>query len=523
MKERVVNAVVLLVLLAVVLTAGAPVARADIVDGKLVLHTRSRPTEVGFEDVPTIVYKTVEWDPKKTAIIICDVWDTMKCEIVADRVAELAPRINEVVTVARQQGVLIVHAPSGTMDFYKGTQQRARCTDAPAVETQVPLRWNKLDPEREGPLPIDDSDGGWEGPVAEGPAPQSRQHPAIEIAQEDAIGDGPDVYYLLRQRGIENVIVTGVHTNMCVLGRPFGIRQLASLSMNVLLLRDLTDSLYNPEMPPQVSHYRGTDLVIEHIEKYWCPTVTSTDFVNRPPFRFKGDSRPHAVFIVSDDHYGADKTLPRFAQQLRETYDIHCTILHGEGKHEVPLVATLQDADVLVVFVRRLGLPEEQLRAIQDYVNAGGPTIGMRTASHAFTMNFRDTPGFEVPEGRAEWREFDACVLGGNYNNHAANELGTDVAFAQGAEGHPILRGVTPTRWHSTGSLYYVAPVKDDATVLMTGSIPDRTEPLLWTRRHNGGRVVYMGLGHPNDFDQPQFRKLLTNTIFWAMGEDVPE
>ncbi len=492
---------------------------ADIDDGKLVLHTRSRPTEVGSEEPPAIVYRTVEWDPAKTAIIICDVWNTMKCKIPADRVAELAPRINEVVSAARERGVLIIHAPSGTLAPYEGTEPRARCVEAPAVETPVPLQWNCLNEEREAPLPIDDSDGGWEGPFEKDARPQSQQHPALKVAKEDAVGDSSDVYYLLEQRGIENVILTGVHTNMCVLGRPFGIRQLTYLGKNVLLLRDLTDSLYNPAMPPGVSHYRGTDLVVEHIEKYWCPTITSTDFIAKPPFRFEGDARPHVVFIVSDDHYGADKTLPRFAQQLREERNLHCTVLHGEGKHEAPLVETLEDADAVVVFVRRLGLPEEQLRAIQAYVNGGGALIGMRTANHAFTMKFRAAPGFKPPEGRAEWREFDAEILGGNYNNHGPNELGTDVAIVPGAEDHPILKGVAPAQWHSVGSLYYVAPVKDDAEVLLTGSIPDRTEPLMWTREHNGGKVVYLGLGHPTDFDTPQFRTLLTNTIFWAMAD----
>jgi hypothetical protein len=148
-------------LTAVVLIGITSIANADIVDGKLVLHTRSRPTEVSSQESPEIVYQTIEWEPKKTAIIICDVWDTMKCKIPADRVAELAPRINEVVSAARKEGVLIVHAPSGTMDFYKGTPARQRCVDAPKVETAVPLKWNKLEPSREAPLPIDNSDGGW--------------------------------------------------------------------------------------------------------------------------------------------------------------------------------------------------------------------------------------------------------------------------------------------------------------------------------------------------------------------------
>ncbi|MCF6287089.1 MAG: cysteine hydrolase family protein, partial [Candidatus Hydrogenedentes bacterium] len=259
------------------------------------LHTRSRieaakwvPPETHTKvPMPTptgnyvIEYKTAIWEGEKTAIVVCDMWNTMRNKIPADRVAEMAPRMNEVLKAARAKGVLIIHAPSGNTDFYDGTPQRARCANAPVVETDPPLQWNYLNEEREGALPIDDSDNGWEGPLLDG-RPQTRQHPAIEIAEADAVGDGKEVYYLLKQRGIENVILLGVHTNMCVLGRPFGIRQLTYLGMNVMLMRDLTDSLYNPAMAPKVSHHRGTELVLEHIEKHWCPTITSTDFLGKP-------------------------------------------------------------------------------------------------------------------------------------------------------------------------------------------------------------------------------------------------
>jgi hypothetical protein len=74
---------------------------------------------------------------------------------------------------------------------------------------------------------------------------------------------------------------------MCVLGRPFGIRQLVTVGKNVVLLRDMTDTMYNPEKRPQVNHFAGTDLVVEHVEKYWCPSILSTDLTGKPPFRFK--------------------------------------------------------------------------------------------------------------------------------------------------------------------------------------------------------------------------------------------
>jgi len=83
--------------------------------------------------------------------------------------------------------------------------------------------------------------------------------------------------------GIKNIVIMGVHTNMCVLGRPFGIRAMVRLGRNVVLARDLTDAMYDPRQPPHVSHARGTELVVEHVEKYWCPSILSDDLVQVVP------------------------------------------------------------------------------------------------------------------------------------------------------------------------------------------------------------------------------------------------
>ena len=64
----------------------------------------------------------------------------------------------------------------------------------------------------------------------------------------DAISDsGVEIWNLLEQRGIDNVILLGVHANMCVLGRPFGLRQMAKNGKNAVLMRDMTDTMYNPK------------------------------------------------------------------------------------------------------------------------------------------------------------------------------------------------------------------------------------------------------------------------------------
>jgi putative membrane-bound dehydrogenase-like protein len=237
--------------------------------------------------------KALNWDSKKTALIICDMWDQHWCKGATERVAEMAPRMNEVIKAARAKGVFIIHAPSETMKFYEGTAARKRALNAPKATPPVELkRWCNLDPTKEAPLPIDDSDGGCDDdPKCKGgpPYPWKRQIATIEISDEDAITDSAEAYNLLQERGIENVIVMGVHANMCVLGRPFSIRQMVGVGKSVVLMRDMTDTMYNSRQRPFVNHFRGTDLIVDHIERYWCPSITSVDFVGGEPFRFAKD------------------------------------------------------------------------------------------------------------------------------------------------------------------------------------------------------------------------------------------
>ena len=415
------------------------------------------------------------------------------------------------------------------MDVYKDTPQRKRALAAPPVETKIPLQgWVHLMKDREPPMPVEtvktSCDDAEPGPAVR---KYSKQHAAIDICEPDAIGDNKEVFYLLKQRGIEHVIMLGVHTNMCILGRPFGIRQLVLQGMDVVLMRDLTDAMYSPTEKPNVSHIRGTELVIEHIEEYWCPTVTSTDVTDRPAFRFKEDKRPHVVFLVSDDHYDADKTIPQFAQMLREKCGCHCTVLHGQHKADIPQTAELETADCFVLYIRRLALPTEQLARVREYFKQGKPFVGLRTSSHAFSTKYKIPEGYKPAPGTDEWPEFDAVIQGGNYHNHASNTLGTDVKIVEAAADHPILAGVAPKEWHSAGSLYRTEPIADDCTLLMTGSITENgkteTQPLTWTRVHNGGRVVYSGLGHPDDFKVPAFQRMLTNAILWTMDRKIPK
>ena len=235
--------------------------------------------------------RAVELQPRETAVIICDMWNEHWCVGATRRVAEMAPRMNAVVKELRAKGAMVIHAPSGTMHNYAGTPQRKLALEAARTETPVPLRDScPLDESREGPLPVDDSDGGCDcGITCPQSKPWSRQIDAIEIEAGDAIAADVEAIYLMQQSGRRNAIIMGVAANMCVLGRPFGIRQLVYQGKNTLLVRDMTDAMYNSRMRPRVSHFRGLDLVVEHIEKYWCPTITSDQIIGGEPFRFRED------------------------------------------------------------------------------------------------------------------------------------------------------------------------------------------------------------------------------------------
>jgi nicotinamidase-related amidase len=264
--------------------------------GKLKLNLRYTARTPAVRPARTI--KTETWEAKKTALFICDMWDDHWCKSAAGRVGEMVGPLNEVVKELRKRGVFIVHAPSSVVGFYKDTPQRKRAKAAPFAKTPIKLstspRWGTAwcwtEGKREGVLPIDDSDMGCDcaDKKCEIREAWKRQHKGIEIMAEDAITDnGQEAWNLLQARKIDNVILCGVHLNMCVLGRPFAIRQMVKLGKNVALMRDMTDTMYNPERPPGVSHFRGTELVIQHVEKYWCPTFTSTDITGKPAFRFK--------------------------------------------------------------------------------------------------------------------------------------------------------------------------------------------------------------------------------------------
>jgi nicotinamidase-related amidase len=211
-------------------------------------------------------------------VVVCDLQDNQWCKSAAERCGEIAKQAEPVLKACRDRGMTIIHCPSDTMAFYKDHPARKRMLAVKKVEP--PKAKDRPSP----PLPVDDSDGGCDDAQ---PAKQfkawTRQHAAITIDEnKDYITDnGGEVYSLMAEKKIDTLIVMGVHTNMCVLNRTFAIKQMVKWGKTVLLVRDLTDAMYNPKMKPMVTHQRGTELIIEHIETYWCPTIESKQLVGK--------------------------------------------------------------------------------------------------------------------------------------------------------------------------------------------------------------------------------------------------
>lgn len=481
---------------------------------ELMVRTRSKEGKTSFDRM--IREQRVAWDASKTAIVICDMWNQHWCQGATRRVTEMAPRMNAIVSAARERGVLIIHAPSSCMAAYQGTPGRRRAQDAPKAANlpkDIDAWCRNLAGEPK--LPIDDSDGGCDcQPQCKTGGPWTRQIDAIRIDAKDAVSDsGSEIWNLMESRGIANVLVMGVHTNMCVAGRPFGLRQMAKNGKNVVLVRDLTDSMYNSRKSPFVGHGRGTDLVIDHLETHVCGSVLSSDVVGEP-------ARPHVAIVIGEDEYHTGETLPAFAEHELTPRGVRCTIIRANpnSPNDFPAIEAALSADLVLLSVRRRTPTSGQLAVIREHLAAGKPLVAIRTSSHAFSL--RGAAG--APDGHDMWLSFDADVLGGNYQGHHENGPKTRIERAFAAA-HPILADASEIPTESVASLYKTRPLAQSATALLVGTIPDHpTEPVAWTNTNKGARVFYTSLGHVEDFKNPAFRALLRNAVFWAIERATP-
>jgi hypothetical protein len=299
----------------------------------------------------------------------------------------------------------------------------------------------------------------------------------------------------------------------------------------LLFVRDLVEAITANGVDPvtrepdwNFTPAKGSARIAKYLEQEVAPSIASRQLLDLAGLRTTGhDRRSHIVFVIADDEYRTERTLPEFAHaHLEPTY--HCSYVFARGnapenRHDVPGLDALYDADVLVLSMRRRALPVIQMDHLERYVRSGKPIVALRVSA----VPFQAEPPDRAP-GHVIWRDFDQEVLGCHYRGYhgEARDTGTEVWAEPAAKEHPILRGLTNTRFHSAMWLYRVNPLTPTATVLLRGRWSEREpdEPVAWTNTYEGARVFYAALGHWEDFKIATFNQLLRNGILWALGEE---
>jgi len=480
-----------------------------------------------------VVVTKQEIDPAKTAIVVIDMWDRHWCKTYTARVGNMVPRMNKTLDAARKLGVQVVFAPSDVVGFYADYPQRKAMEaipDQPFPE-KVPFH---PPPEPQGK---DCCECGPTQPCrSKSFGRWSRQHPALKIGEGDLIGDCNNERELLnfrQQRGIDTLIYMGVASNMCVLHRKFGMLNMGRYGLKIIFVSDLVQAITANGLDPaektpdwNFTPAKGSALVQRYLEQDVAPSFESRQLIAAAGMDpFARENRPHIVFVSAEQEYRSNETMPAFARTYLQK-DFRCTFLsakgnEGQDRNDVPGLEALYDADLMVLSMRRRALPVTQMDHLERYVRSGKPLVGVRVSVVPFQVKPEDRP-----DGHVIWRDFDQEVLGCHYHGYdrRSRETGCRVWVAEKAQNHPIIRDIDPKGFHSASWLYKLSPLVEGTTLLMEGrwSENEPVEPVAFTNTYHGGRVFFTSLGHPDDFENESFCKLLVNGVYWALDKPVP-
>jgi hypothetical protein len=272
------------------------------------------------------------------------------------------------------------------------------------------------------------------------------------------------------------------------------------------------------------------------------------------PLVYQGKSGPgkgkHIVFVLGDQEYRSEESMPALARILAQRHGFKCTVLFPVNREtgqidpatidNIPGLEALRTADLMVLFARWVELPDDQMKEIIDYTNSGRPVVGIRTATHPF--NYKKHP--ESPYAKYSWDSKDPAggygrlVLGETWVAHwgAHKRESTRGVIAPGMEDHPILKGVKDI-WGES-DVYKITTLSGDSQPLVMGQVlrgmqpdsppnPDKAQmPVAWIKTYTGdsgkpARVFMTTMGHVMDFKNEGFRRLLVNACYWATGMEA--
>lgn len=504
--------------------AGLPAITAAAEPAPVPLRLHSRHLQTGASQ-----WQDLQLDPRRTAVVVIDMWDRHWCKTYTARVAGLVPRMNATVAAARKLGLPIVWAPSDVVEFYRDYPQRQAMTANPSHPEPMRIPFN--------PPQVPQGDYCECGP--DHPCPKgkvwSRQQAGLQIAAEDLIADcnqGRELLSFCQERGIDTLIYLGVASNMCVCYRSMGMISMRGYGLKTIFVSDLVEAImangFDPARQVADANFtpaKGSAIVQRFLEQHVAPSIESRQLLAAADLLPSGrDRRPLIVFVIGDDEYETARTLPAFARDRLEP-EFRCVFLEAAPNRQgdLPGADTLADADLVVLSLRRQFFTVPVMDRLERYLRDGKPLVALRVSVAAFAQGSSIQ---RTGDGRVVWQDFDQEVLGCRYTGYdsAARETGSKIWAVSEAADHPVLRGLGGARFHSPAWIYRVRPLAEDTTVLLEGRWSDAqpSEPVAWTRTRERGRLFYTCLGHPGDFELAPFQSLFENGIRWALGQASP-
>jgi len=220
--------------------------------------------------------------------------------------------------------------------------------------------------------------------------------------------------------------------------------------------------------------------------------------------RAADEAAPLRIHLIGTGEYKPVESFTEYKKHLEEHYRVAVTTSFGKDGKSLPNLEQLRNADVMVIFIRRTNLPEEQISIIREHWEKGKPVVALRTASHGFQEADNITFG---------------KVIGGDYKGPGSYTAPFKAVAAEGQQDHPILKGVGAI--NSKGP-YGFGKLADEAVVLQIVESDKKVKaPASWVHTYKGGRTFYTFMGGPEDFQNEEFRRLLANAIFWTAQRDL--
>ncbi|WP_232835051.1 ThuA domain-containing protein [Pleomorphovibrio marinus] len=277
---------------------------------------------------------------------------------------------------------------------------------------------------------------------------------------------------------------------------------------------------------------------------------------------FKGEDGPgkgkKIVLISGDDEYRSEEGLPMLGKILAKHHGFDCTVLFPidpstnevvpNYQKNIPGLSHLETADLVIMLIRFRELPDEQMKHIDDYVQAGKPIIGLRTSTHAFNFGKESKSSYSHyhwQSNKPGWEKgFGRRILGetwvahhGNHGVEGTRALLDGLAYE---DKHPILKGIKDI-WVPS-DVYTIKEIGDDATVLVHGIPTEGMQadtPLVWEKalmpiawhktytsdNGNQGKVFASTMGSSVDLESEDLRKLVVNAAYWCldMEDEITE